>query len=100
MTLSGIVICVCGLPWLISSFAAFQKVRAIYSLHPDLPPPRFWFRTPFGLRTVRSAAEKMGLDRVVSDLKTVARYRTIQLSMFTAMLGAFLFDFIRNVLLE
>ncbi|MBP6389866.1 MAG: hypothetical protein KA175_01770 [Flavobacteriales bacterium] len=49
---------------------------------------------------MRSAAEKMGLDRVVSDLKTVARYRTIQLSMFTAMLGAFLFDFIRNVLLE
>lgn len=52
------------------------------------------------MKAIKSVAESKGMDRVVRDLKSVARYRTIHLCMFAAMLGAFMFDFTRNVILK
>lgn len=99
MNLSGIVIGVCGIPWVVSGFAAFQKLKDIYSHYPELPRYRRSLGDPIGLRRVRTAAVSQGLDQVIQDLNNVARYRLIELTAFGVMLVAFLIDFSRNAFL-
>ena len=97
MNISGITIMLCGLPWLVSSYAAFVKLREVYRSEPDLPPRRKRILDPAGLNEAIEVATRRRLGSIVHQLKQAALYSTISTSAFTAMTVSFAIDFVRNV---
>jgi hypothetical protein len=100
MSLSAVVIGICGIPWLAFGFAEFQKRNEIRLRYTDLPRPRSRLRDPLGYSEIKELALFRRLDDIRPDLQQAMRYRRIHMSAFALMLLAFLIDFSRNMFLK